>query len=143
MSLTKRVFSKSGHAFLRRTAIFHRHLYLHSYCTLSTFNCNQSLFYQTNHINHIDKSCLFYQSQRFKRGAKGRKKLSIYTSLQKQSVKYITKTIINRAKEEDLGRPEVGTTLDTDEYKKRMEKHIFKLQTQLREIQPRTANTCN
>ena len=40
------------------------------------------------------------------------------------------------------GRPEKGVTLDSDDYKKRMQKHIFKLQQQLREIQPKTANTC-
>ena len=49
-----------------------------------------------------------------------------------------------RAKEEEYaekGRPEKGTTLDTEDYRKRMQKHILKLQQSLREVQPKTANT--
>merc|ERR1719410_3190480 len=64
---------------------------------------------------------LFNHSHRYKRGAKGRK----------------------QSKEAEFadGRPAKGTTLDTEDYRKRMQKHVLKLQQQLREIQPRTANT--
>ena len=52
---------------------------------------------------------------------------------------------VHREKEEALAtgdRPQKGTTLDTDDYKKRMEKLVMKYAQQLREIQPKTANTC-
>ena len=65
---------------------------------------------------------LIHLSYRYKRGAKGRK----------------------QAKEQEFvekGRPEKGTTLDTEDYRKRMQKHILKLQQSLREVQPKTANT--
>ena len=69
----------------------------------------------------INKQSLAVHSYRFKRGAKGRK----------------------QAKEAELadGRPAKGTTLDTEDYRKRMHKHILKYQQQLREIQPKTANS--
>lgn len=41
----------------------------------------------------------------------------------------------------EKGRPEKGTTLDSEDYRKRMQKHIMKLQQSLREVQPKTANT--
>eukprot|EP01084_Bolivina_argentea_P118331 209976_1 len=87
---------------------------IHSYHTLSPLTQHQ--FTSTNN------SPLFHFSQRFRRGAKGGKK--------------------KREQEIDEGkRPEKGLTLDTEDYKKRMQKHVLKFQQQVREIQPRTANT--
>eukprot|EP01083_Nonionella_stella_P151713 485276_1 len=90
----------------------------HSYLTSQTCTHHQSL---TN--NSCNRMSLFHLSQRFKRGAKGRKQA--------------------KEQEYDEGRPEKGLTLDSEDYKKRMQKFILKLQQQMREIQPRSANTCN
>jgi len=99
---------------IRNDSVSHTYslYYMHMQSARFTFRCYRYPVHSTVYLH--------YHIQRFKKSG-NRKKI----------------------KEEALaqGRPEKGTTLDSDDYKKRMQKYILKLQQQLREIQPRTANT--